>query len=128
MDVVEDYPLALCDARTASLDDLVGVSSIDKGYIRHNFIAKYNPGYRFSFLGDMRNNEMCIFKVFDSKDGVAQSTYFPFHSSCYLSTHWPLSRFVGVLHSSFKSRFASPSSKPRESIEVRLVVVSALEV
>lgn len=73
VDVVEDHPLALCDARSASLDDLIEVSFVDRGYIRHNYMAKYNPNFRLCYLSNMRSDETCIFKVFDSKDGVAKS-------------------------------------------------------
>ncbi len=72
VDIVEDHPLALCDARTANVDDIIEVSFVDRGYIRPNFMAKYNKNFRFCYLGGMHSDEMCIFKVFDSKDGVAK--------------------------------------------------------
>ncbi|KAF2807645.1 uncharacterized protein BDZ99DRAFT_392331 [Mytilinidion resinicola] len=102
VEVVEDLPLALCDARSASLDDLLEVSFVDHGYTRHNFMAKHSPDFRFFYLGKMRREEVCVFKVFDSQDNVAKR----------------------VLHGAFESKLASPGSAPRESIEVRLLVLS----
>lgn len=71
------------------MDDLIEVSFVDRGYIRHNYMAKYNKNFRFCYLGGMRIDEMCIFKVFDSKDGVAKGkplahVFLYFRSQAYL--------------------------------------------
>lgn len=122
MGIVEDYPLALCDARSATVDDLVSISQVDKGFVRHSFMAKYSKDFRFCYLENMRNDEVCIFKVFDSKDGVAQSGYPYLHVASLL-----MSALTGVPHSSFNMKTHSSSAKPRESIEVRLIFLSALD-
>lgn len=73
VDVVEDFPLAVCDSRSAKLEDLIDVAFLDRGFVRHNYMATYNPNFRFHYLSKMRKDEVCIFKVFDSKEAVAQS-------------------------------------------------------
>ncbi|KAF8544824.1 hypothetical protein BDD12DRAFT_800806 [Trichophaea hybrida] len=70
---------------------------------RRNFLAKYNENFRFYYLSNMTKDEVCVFKVFDSEDTKAHC----------------------VPRASFWHRdFNSPDLPPRESIEVRLLVLS----
>ncbi|EED12080.1 conserved hypothetical protein [Talaromyces stipitatus ATCC 10500] len=102
VDVVEDLPLAICDARHANPEDLIEVAFIDGGIARYNYMGRYSDNYRFCYLSNMHRDEVCILKNFDSRDGVAKR----------------------APHCSFKSKFASPKSSTRQSVEVRLLVLS----
>ena len=75
--MVEDLPLAVCDARRVGPEDLIEVAFIDGGIPRYNYMAKHSDEYRFCYLGNMRRDEVCILKNFDSRDGVAKRTYGP---------------------------------------------------
>ncbi|KAI1392899.1 uncharacterized protein F4822DRAFT_145843 [Hypoxylon trugodes] len=100
--VVEDLPLALCDARTVSQEDLVETEFINTDDIRRSYMVKYSDSFQFHYLSRMTKDEICIFKVFDSAD---------------VETKW-------VPHAAFNHAVPSPDYAPRESIEVRFLVFS----
>lgn len=67
MDVVEDYPLTMCDCRTVDASDLVEIVQLNEDYPRRNYLVTYNEGMRFHYLSRMTKDEICSFIVFDSK-------------------------------------------------------------
>jgi hypothetical protein len=66
VEVVDDLPFAVCDARTGSSTDLLEVEFINSDYVRRSFMVKYSEKCRFYYLSRMKKNEVCVFKVFDS--------------------------------------------------------------
>ena len=68
VDVVQDLPLAVGDARTVSRTDLVEVEFIDSDSVRRSYIVRHNDKLRFYYLSRMTKEEMCVFKNFDSAD------------------------------------------------------------
>ncbi|KIX09849.1 uncharacterized protein Z518_00930 [Rhinocladiella mackenziei CBS 650.93] len=102
VDVVEDMPLALCDARVATEQDLVEVDFVLEDYNRRTYMAKYTDRFKFYYMSRMTKDEVIMFKVFDSADVAAK--YVP--------------------HAAFSHTHIPPSTKPRESIEVRLLVMT----
>jgi hypothetical protein len=95
---VETFPLALCDARTISADDLVIAERIYPNRVGQTYAITYNPAHAWYWFPHMRREEAIVFKVFDSAtDGRARFT----------------------AHTAFEDPTAPPNARPRESIEIR---------
>ncbi|HEU5308904.1 MAG TPA: CmcJ/NvfI family oxidoreductase [Acidimicrobiia bacterium] len=66
----QDFPLAVCDAQTLSLDDEVTVTAITeerKSDIVHDTTSYvYNPAHRWYYFPDMTRDEVIVFKSHDS--------------------------------------------------------------
>ena len=106
---VEDLPLAVCDARSVADGDLVETDihhfgEDDLEHPRHSgqiYSVRYNPAHRWYFAAHMQPHEVLLLKNWDSAPGRA----------CYTP------------HSGFKNPAAAAGAPPRESIEVRTLVV-----
>jgi len=106
---VQDVPLAVCDARSTSLEDFVETdidhfAENDLSRPSHSgqiYSVRYNPGHRWYYAKDMQPNEVWVFKGYDSLAGVARFTP----------------------HTGFNNPDCPRKFLPRESIEVRTVVV-----
>lgn len=64
--VVEQWPLTVCDARSATMDDLDEMEYITDEFVRSSYLTKFNERHRFYYLSKMTSQEVCIFKIFDS--------------------------------------------------------------
>lgn len=64
--MVQNWPLALCDGKSVTYDDLLEVDLIRKDYIGSTMYAKYRRGYKWYFLDRQQPAEVCLFKNFDS--------------------------------------------------------------
>jgi hypothetical protein len=67
----QDFPLAVCDARTVAPEDEVTVTAItvekDAGEITHDTTGYlYNPAHRWYYYRDMTPEEVLVFKAHDS--------------------------------------------------------------
>jgi hypothetical protein len=95
---VESSPLAMCDARSISLDDLVISERRYPDRVGQTYAIVYNPDHKWFWFPRMRRDEAIVFKVFDSsKDGRAR---------------WSA-------HTAFDDPTSPPNARPRESIEIR---------
>ena len=95
---VESFPLAMCDARTISPDDLVISERRYPNRVGQTYAITYNPNHKWFWFPRMRREEAIVFKVFDSmKDGRAR---------------WGA-------HTAFDDPTSPPNARPRESIEIR---------
>jgi hypothetical protein len=95
---VESFPLAICDARTLSTDDLVVSERRYPNRVGQTYAIKYNPRHQWYWFPRMRREEALVFKVYDSlKDGRARWT----------------------AHTAFEDPSSPPNARPRESIEIR---------
>ncbi len=95
---VETAPLAICDARTLSPDDLVVSERRYPDRVGQTYAITYNPAHKWYWFPRMRREEAYVFKVFDSeKDGRARWT----------------------AHTAFDIPNTPPNARPRESIEIR---------
>ncbi len=95
---VETFPLAICDARSLSPDDLVVSERRYPNRVGQTYAIKYNPRHQWYWFARMRREEALVFKVYDSlKDGRARWT----------------------AHTAFDDPSAPPNARPRESIEIR---------
>ena len=95
---VESSPLAMCDAGSISVDDLVVSERRYPNRVGQTYAIVYNPDHQWFWFPRMRRDEAIVFKVFDSsKDGRAR---------------WSA-------HSAFNDPTSPPDARPRESIEIR---------
>jgi hypothetical protein len=95
---VESFPLAICDARSVSTDDLVISERRYPNRIGQTYAITYNPNHKWFWFPRMRRDEAIVFKVFDSlNDGRARWT----------------------AHTAFDDPTSPPNARPRESIEIR---------
>ena len=73
----QDFPLAVCDARSLTRDDEVTVKAITEervtGEIRHDTTGYlYNPAHRWHYFRDMTRDEVLVFKAHDTDIGRAR--------------------------------------------------------
>ncbi|MBE7367171.1 CmcJ/NvfI family oxidoreductase [Ramlibacter pallidus] len=98
---VLDAPLAVCDARTVAADDLVTAEVLYPRRTGEIYFVAHSPGHRWTFFSGMDRHEALVFKQFDSAQDVARFTP----------------------HSAFDHPHTPPGTPPRESIELRCLVV-----
>ncbi len=101
VDPVEDYPLALCDARSLDPADLIDTERRAPDHSGEIQLAVHAPGQSWFYYPEMRPDEVLLFKTFDSIDGGAN----------------PCS-----IHSAFRLPNVPADAKPRESVETRAFV------
>jgi hypothetical protein len=101
VDPVQDYPLALCDARTFTQSDLVDTERRSPSHVGEIQLALHSPQQRWYYYSEMRPDEVLLFKTFDSIDGGIN----------------PCST-----HTAIRLPDAPADAKPRESIESRALV------
>ena len=95
---IQANPLALADAKSIEMDDLIVAERRYPHRVGQTYRLKYSPNHRWFYFPEMRRNEALVFKVFDSaKDGRARFTP----------------------HTSFDDPTSPPNAPPRQSIEVR---------
>lgn len=75
------------------------------GFVRRSFLVKYSDRYKWYYMSHMKRDEVCIFRIFDSKDGRQPGGH------------------GAVPHTAFDHKTDGPVP-PRKSIEVRLFVFS----
>lgn len=96
-----DSPLAVCDATTIALDDLVPSDLVYPHRVGETYSVKFNPAHRWYYVPKMRTDEALLLKCCDTSDAVP-------------------ARFTP--HSAFIDPTAPVDAPPRESIEVRTLV------
>ncbi|KAJ9604890.1 hypothetical protein H2200_010279 [Cladophialophora chaetospira] len=100
---VQDRPLALCDMRSVSADDVVEADHVRKQYNGSNYYLKFSSKYRWHYLSRQTRDEVTMIQMFDSEmEGVS-----------------------GCPHSSFDLTHPPEKAIKRESIEVRALVFSS---
>ncbi|MDB5919780.1 MAG: putative methyltransferase [Massilia sp.] len=98
-----DAPLAVCDARTVKSSDLVAADIVYPTRTGEIFEVLYNPAHAWTYFHGMEFDEVLLFKQFDSADGTACHT----------------------LHAAFAHPATPSATPPRESIEVRCLLIYA---
>ncbi len=95
---IQSNPLALADAKSVALDDLMVAERRYPHRVGQTYRLKYNPNHRWIYFPEMRRDEAIVFKVYDSeKDGRARFT----------------------AHTSFEDPASPADAPPRQSIEMR---------
>jgi hypothetical protein len=101
-DPPQDFPLAVCDARTVTPQDEVTITAItvekDSGEITHDTTGYlYNPAHRWYFYRDMTPEEVLVFKAHDTD----------------------ATRSIRVPHSAFTDSTCPAGVPTRASVEMR---------
>ncbi|MBS0642185.1 MAG: methyltransferase [Proteobacteria bacterium] len=98
---VLDSPLALCDARTFTDDDLIASDLVYPHVRGETSSVEFKPGHRWYYFSEQQTDEVILIRVHDSAtDGRARLSF----------------------HTSFENPLAPADAPPRESIEVRALV------
>ena len=101
----QDFPLAVCDARSVRADDEVTVTAITEelqGDIVHDTMSYvHNPAHRWYYFPDMTIDEVIVFKSGDSDPNGA----------------------VRVAHTAFTDPTCPPGVPTRASVEMRALAV-----
>lgn len=103
----QDYPLAVCDARSVEPADVVPVLAVSQRSFEvgdYHFETNgylYNPAHRWCYFRDMTRDEVLVFKTHDSDPDR------PRH----------------VPHTSFADPSCPPGAEPRASVEIRGLVL-----
>jgi hypothetical protein len=98
---VQDAPLAVCDALSVRLSDLVASELVYPNRVGETYSVVFDSAHRWFYVPEMRQDEALLLKCYDSKtDGRA--------------------RFAP--HSAFIDPSAPSNPRPRESIEMRALV------
>jgi len=100
---VRDWPLALCDASTVDPIDLMASDVIYPNYLAENRLLHFNDRQNWYWLPDQTTDEVLLFKAVDSDE----------------------SRSRPCPHGAFPLPSQDKASPPRESIDVRLLVMYA---
>ena len=100
---VLDAPLAVCDARSVTPEDLVASELVYRDRRGETYNLVYNPGQRWFYAPEMRADEVLLLKCFDSRDDGAVSRFAP--------------------HTAFIDPTAPQDAPPRESIELRTFLI-----
>ena len=98
---LEEAPLAVCDARTISQEDLIATDLIYPDKVGETYSFSYSPAHRWYYFPKMQRHEALLIKCFDSDETS-------------------ISRFTA--HTAFDDPMTPRSALPRESIEVRALV------
>src|SRR5215510_9226910 len=95
---IQANPLAVADAQSVALDDLVVAERRYPHRVGQTYRLKFNSNHRWYYFPEMRRDEALVFKVYDSEhDGRARFTP----------------------HTSFEDPRSPSDARPRQSIEVR---------
>ena len=98
---IKSNPLAICDARSVEQKDFIKTERRYPNRTGETYRLSYNPSHKWFYFPNMKQNEVIVFKVYDSsRDGRARFTP----------------------HTSFEDPNTPAGSPPRESIEVRALV------
>lgn len=98
---LQDSPLAVCDATTICIDDLVPSDLVYPQRVGETYSVKYNPAHQWFYVPRMRTDEALLLKCADTATDVP-------------------ARFTP--HSAFIDPTTPSDARPRESIEVRTLV------
>ncbi|KAK4176800.1 hypothetical protein QBC36DRAFT_328522 [Triangularia setosa] len=98
---VEDCPLAMCDFRTVDRDDLVPMDIVYPHFVDEAYEVKHNPAHRWFYKKGMQQEDVIVFKLFDSL--TSEATVCP--------------------HSAFVDPSAPADAPRRASIEVKAIVL-----
>lgn len=129
--VIEDAPLALCDRQSVRNTDLLECDKIHADHVGEGLYLKYRATHRWYWLPQQRSDEVLSFLTWDSEWDPDT----PGKSSRETCSRVPLvalfgnpadmtAKLAGPPHAAFDNPLAPAASPPRESIEVRLMVIS----
>jgi len=117
---VQDYPLAMCSARSVKPEDLVVMEIHYADRIGENYFAKHHERHEWQFFPEMTRDEVLLLKTWDSAGGLARS------SGARGDGEDGIPCCTFSFHSAFQDLAAPADAPTRQSIEVRCLVVYEL--
>lgn len=96
---LEQFPLALCDARSLEPEDAVTHDLIYRDRVGETYLFRHSPRQRWYYIPRMTTGEVALIKCFDSDSSRARYS----------------------AHSAFADPNTPADAKPRASIEVRTI-------
>lgn len=96
----QDLPLAFCDGTTVVDTDLLDSTMSRDGVTHKSWLVHYSPLQRWYYFPDMTEDEVILFKGYDSQDNYNPRSP----------------------HTAFDNRRVTPNAKPRVSLESRFFV------
>ncbi len=114
---VMTLPLALCDAQSVHVDDLVVFEIHYQDRVGENYFAKHSPRHHWSYFPEMTSDEALLIKQWDSAGPLARShgrksDSSDSQSSCTFS-----------FHTAFEDSSTPEDAPDRWSIETRCLVL-----
>ena len=101
LNVVEERPLAMCDASTVAQEDFFKLHLRYRDRNGENYVMKYSDRQKWWYFPQMTPEQVILLKTFDSE--VAEGT----------------ARFVG--HTAFEDPETREGARIRESVEIRTI-------
>jgi hypothetical protein len=114
---VATHPLALCDAQSVHIDDLVVFEIHYQDRIGENYFAKHSPEHQWLYYPGIARSEALLIKQWDSAGPMARSLGVNHDASD------PLAPCTFSFHSAFKDPSTLPDAPDRWSIETRCLVL-----
>ncbi|BBK40689.1 hypothetical protein STVA_07090 [Allostella vacuolata] len=99
---VEESPLAFCDARSLAAEDFVTADLVYPDRVGEIYHFRHRPEHRWYYFPRLAPDEALLIKCYDSATGGP-------------------ARFTA--HTAFEDPTSPPDARPRESIEVRAIVL-----
>lgn len=65
---MKNWPLILCDGRTAPLENLVAVDQVTRRFVGDVLYANHDPSYKWYYQSGMTQDEGVLFKSWDTDD------------------------------------------------------------
>jgi len=118
---VMDRPLACCDAQSVTPDDLLTFEIRYVDRTGENYFAKHAPGHKWYYFPQMTRDEALLLLQWDSKGDFAVQNSGSGGGTKESEASTGSATFA--LHSAFLDPSRPVDSPPRESIEVRCVVI-----
>ena len=121
--VVEDSPLALCHPASVQDPDLVAADYVDEEGSGETYFLQHNPRHKWFWTSAMTRDEAYLLTTFDSTcpDSGTNCKFLDPSISPVLKL-----MSTGCPHTAFQDPLCRLDAAPRESIELRLVVLNKL--
>ena len=114
---VVTHPLALCDAQSVDIEDLVVFEIQYQDRVGENYFAKHSPRHRWFYYPEITREEALLIKQWDSAGPMARSQGAKSDAS---DPHAPC---TFSFHSAFEDPSTAPDAPDRWSIETRCFVL-----
>jgi len=128
-DPIEEYPLCYCDAQTVDPLDCVAVDLVKRDqYEGESLYLKFNPTQQFYYLSRQRPHEIALMMMADSNPDSRKTPCKGEISGILSLSAFTVTKLTppqGLPHAAFPLPLNNLSTlpHPRESIEVRLLVI-----
>jgi hypothetical protein len=99
--VVRSTPLAMCDSRSISEEDLIPSDLVYRDKVGETYSVVHHPRHRWFYFPEVTPDEVLLLKIYDSAtNGTARLSF----------------------HTAFDDPTSAPDAPPRRSIELRNLV------